>query len=114
MANTFLNEQVRNVTTNADVTLGWSSIGSAVGSQQRAIIGLTVANTVSSVISVNVVILNGSTRTYLVKDAPIPTGGALVVVGGDQKVVLDTGDVIQVKSNTATSADVVMSMLDIT
>ena len=108
MANTFLNEQVQ------DVTTGWSSIGSAVVSQQRAIIGLTVANTESSVISVEVVILNGSTRTYLVKDAPIPTGGALVVVGGDQKVVLDAGDVIQVKSNTATSADVIMSMLDIT
>ena len=108
MANTFLNEQVQ------DVTTGWSSIGSAVVSQQRAIIGLTVANTESSVISVEVVILNGSTRTYLVKDAPIPTGGALVVVGGDQKVVLDAGDVIQVQSNTATSADVIMSMLDIT
>jgi len=108
MANTFLNEQVQ------DVTTGWSDIGSAVTSQQRTIIGMTVANTESSVISVEVAILNGSTRTYLVKDAPIPTGGSLIVVGGDQKVVLDNGDKIQVKSNTATSADVVMSMLDIT
>ena len=108
MANTFLNEQVQ------DVTTGWSDIGSAVTSQQRTIIGMTVANTESSVISVEVAILNGSTRTYLVKDAPIPTGGSLIVVGGDQKVVLDNGDLIQVKSNTATSADVVMSMLDIT
>ncbi|MDP6583934.1 MAG: hypothetical protein QF535_04715 [Anaerolineales bacterium] len=108
MANTFLNEQVQ------DVTTGWSDIGSAVTSQQRTIIGMTVANTVSSVISVDVAILNGSTRTYLVKSAPIPTGGSLIVVGGDQKVVLDNGDKIQVQSNTATSADVVMSMLDIT
>ena len=108
MANTFLNEQVQ------DVTTGWSDIGSVVTSQQRTIIGMTVANTESSVISVEVAILNGSTRTYLVKDAPIPTGGSLIVVGGDQKVVLDNGDKIQVKSNTATSADVVMSMLDIT
>tara|TARA_R110002020_G_C16159719_1_gene763301 strand:- start:559 stop:885 length:327 start_codon:yes stop_codon:yes gene_type:complete len=108
MANTFLNEQVQ------DVTTGWSDIGSAVTSQQRTIIGMTVANTESSVISVDVAILNGSTRTYLVKAAPIPTGGSLIVVGGDQKVVLDNGDKIQVQSNTATSADVVMSMLDIT
>ena len=108
MANTFLNEQVQ------DVTTGWSDIGSAVTSQQRTIIGMTIANTVSSVISVDVAILNGGTRTYLVKDAPIPTGGSLIVVGGDQKVVLDNGDKIQVQSNTATSADVVMSMLDIT
>ena len=108
MANTFKNEQVQDVTTD------WSPIGSAVTTQQRTIIGMTIANTESSVISVEVVILNGGTRTYLVKDAPIPTGGALIVVGGDQKVVLETGDVIQVKSNTATSADVVMSLLDIT
>ena len=108
MANTFKNEQVQ------DVTTGWSSIGSAVTTQQRTIIGMTIANTESSVISVEVVIYNGGTRTYLVKDAPIPTGGALIVVGGDQKVVLENGDVIQVKSNTATSADVVMSLLDIT
>ena len=93
MANTFLNEQVQ------DVTTGWSDIGSAVTSQQRTIIGMTVANTVSSVISVDVAILNGSTRTYLVKSAPIPTGGSLIVVGGDQKVVLDNGDKIQVQSN---------------
>ena len=46
MANTFLNEQVQ------DVTTGWSDIGSAVTSQQRTIIGMTVANTESSVISV--------------------------------------------------------------
>ena len=108
MANTFLNEQVQ------DVTTGWADVGSAVTSQQRTIIGMTVANTESSVISVDVAILNGSTRTYLVKAAPIPTGGSLVVVGGDQKVVLDNGDKIQVQSNTATSADVIMSMLDIT
>ena len=58
MANTFLNEQVQ------DVTTGWSDVGSAVTSQQRTIIGMTVANTESSVISVDVAILNGSTRTY--------------------------------------------------
>ena len=108
MANTFLNEQVQ------DVTTGWSDVGSAVTYQQRTIIGMTVANTERYVISVDVAILNGSTRTYLVKAAPIPTGGSLVVVGGDQKVVLDNGDKIQVQSNTATSADVIMSMLDIT
>ena len=110
MANTFSNEQVQNVTTS------WASIGSELNATtQRTIIGMTIANTTSGVISVDVSIYNNSsTRTYLVKAAPIPTGGSLVVVGGDQKVVLDNQDLVQVKSNTATSADVVMSMLDIT
>ena len=65
--------------------------------------------------------LDASNRTsgsedsvYLVKDAPIPVGGSLVVIGGDQKVVLEPGDRIKVTSNTASSADVVLSHLDIT
>jgi len=37
-----------------------------------------------------------------------------VVVGGDQKVVLETNDSIKVKSDTATSVDAVMSILEIT
>jgi hypothetical protein len=51
---------------------------------------------------------------YLVKAAPIPVGGALVVIGGDQKVVMEPGDAIKVTSDTAASADVVLSHLDIT
>ena len=37
-----------------------------------------------------------------------------VILGGDQKVVLMTGDKITVTSNTASSADVIMSFLEIT
>ena len=65
--------------------------------------------------------LNGAGRTsgavddvHLVKAAPIPVGSSLVVVGGDQKVVMEPGDTITVKSDTASSADVVLSHLDIT
>jgi len=38
----------------------------------------------------------------------------LVVIGGDQKVVMEPSDVIKVTSDTASSADVVISHLDIT
>ena len=109
MANTFTNIKVQ------DVTTGWSPIGSVLNdSTQRTIIGMTVANTTSAVISVDVRILNGSTPTVIVEAAPVPTGGSLVVIGGDQKLVLVEDDIVQVKSNTATSCDVIMSMLDIT
>jgi hypothetical protein len=36
------------------------------------------------------------------------------VVGGDQKVVMEPGDTLKVTSDTASSADVVLSHLDIT
>jgi hypothetical protein len=50
---------------------------------------------------------------YLIKAAPVPVGSSLVVVGGEQKVVLEASDTITVTSNTASSADVAMSILEI-
>ena len=50
----------------------------------------------------------------IAKNIPIPTETALVVIGGDQKVVLMTGDKIVITSDTASSVDVLMSFLEIT
>ena len=122
MANTFKNVTFQGGAVNADVV---SSIGTACpDGSQITIIGMTIANLVSTVISVGVKMTNNHsspTLTWLVKDAPIPTGGSLVVVGGDQKLCLEFnagspghGDQIQVVSNTANSIDVVMSYLEIT
>lgn len=78
------------------------------------VIGLDIANTSSSQVLVDVTLNDGTNDTYLIKEAPIPSGGSLVVIGGDQKVVLETSDSIKVKSDTASSVDVVMSILEIT
>jgi len=109
MANTFKNRTLRAVgTTPVDV-------GAVVAaSTQTTLIGMTLANITSGVISVTVTLGDGTNTTNIVKTAPIPTGGSLVVLGGDQKVVLMTGDKITVTSNTASSADVIMSFLEIT
>ena len=109
MANTFKNRTLRSVgTTPVDV-------GAAVASStQTTLIGMTVSNVVSSVISVTVTLNDGTNTTNIVKDAPIPTGGSLLVCGGDQKIVLMTGDKLIVTSNTASSADVITSFLEIT
>ena len=53
-------------------------------------------------------------RQHLIKDAPVPSGGSIVIVGGDQKVVLEATHSVKVSSNTASSVDVVMSILEIT
>ena len=114
MANAFLSETDKEIGTS-------TATGCTCGaSTESTIIGLSVANRVTSQILVDVE-LDASNRTsgsedkvFLVKDAPIPVGGALVVIGGDQKVVLEPGDTIKVTSDTASSADVVLSHLDIT
>jgi hypothetical protein len=77
------------------------------------VIGLIVSNVISTTIKVSVTHYDGATDTYLVKSMDIIPGGAEVVVGGDQKVVLEPNDSIRVVSDTAASADVVMSILEI-
>jgi len=109
MANTFKNRTLRAVGTGA------TDVGAVVAlSTQTTLIGMTLANITSGVISVTATLHDGTNTTHIVKDAPIPTGGSLVLLGGDQKVVLMTGDKIIVTSNTASSADVIMSFLEIT
>ena len=89
----------------------------AVGSHTVAsgttetIIGLTVSNVTGSAVNVNVAYNDGSNDTYIVKNAPVPSGGALTPIGGDQKIVLTVGDSLKVSSNTASSIDAVMSLL---
>ena len=51
---------------------------------------------------------------YLVKDATVAVGGSLVIVGGDQKVVLEPADVLKVETSAAASADCFASLLEIT
>ena len=110
MANTFLRKTSRNVGTSA-ATVGSYTVG---GSTHTTIIGLTCANTTTSAITVNVQHNDGSNDTFLVKAATVPAGSSIVIVGGDQKVVLQTGDSIKVTSSAASSVDVMMSILEIT
>ena len=123
MANTFKNMTFRGGSTSADTltNLGnFGGISNAVAeNSQITLIGMTIANITSGVIAVGVKLINGSDETWLVKDAPVPTGGSLVVLGGDQKVCLQfvasgVGDKISVISNTANSMDVILSYLEIT
>ena len=112
MANSFKNRTLRGVGTTP------TPLGAAVAANtETTLIGMTIANVTSGVINVTVTLTDNAGTpnvTNLVKDAPVPTGGSLVVLGGDQKVCLVTGDIIKVTSNTASSADVIMSFLEIT
>jgi len=110
MANTFLRKTSRDIGTSA-TTVGSYTVGASTAT---TIIGLTCANTTTTAITVDVVHNDATNDTYMVKAATVPAGGSLVVVGGDQKVVLQTGDSIKVTSSAATSCDVIMSILEIT
>ena len=110
MADAFLNKMSRDIGTALTVVGGYT-VGA---STETTVIGLTVANTTASTVNIDVTLNDGANDTYVVKDAPIPTGGALVPIGGNQKIVLNTGDSIKVNSDTASSVDAILSILEIT
>ena len=110
MANAFKNKTHRQIGT----TLTKIEAYDCPGSTETTIIGLTIANTSASAIEVDATLNDGTNDFYIVKAAPVPVGSSLVVIGGDQKVVLMPGDSIKIRSGTATSADAIMSILEIT
>ena len=110
MANTFFRKFSANVGT-ASTTVGTYSVPAAT---TAVVVGLSLSNVTGSTIAASAYINNGASSYYLVKNAPVAAGGTLILVGGDQKLVLQVGDNVVVKSDTATSIDAVMSVMEIT
>ena len=77
-----------------------------------AIVGISLSNILSTAITVDCYINDGSNNIYLVKDAPIPTGGSLQVLDGGAKFVVQNLDVLSVVSSDASSCDVWVSAVD--
>ena len=108
MANAFTSYVNKDVGTSAATVV---TVGAAT---QTPIIGLCCANTSASPVAVDAYITRSGVNYYIVKAATVAVGGAQVLVGGDQKVVLIVGDVLKVVSSAAASVDVITSVLNIT
>lgn len=107
MANTFKNFLAKSVGTSA------ATVYTCPSATQTTVIGLSVANTTASPITTDVYLTSSAVDYYLIKSGVVPVGGALVVVGGDQKVVLEAADELKVVTSAATSGDVIASVLEI-
>ena len=110
MANSFKRK------TSAGIGTSYTAIDSYTvpASTEVTVIGLTVSNVTASPVNATVSLWDGAAYFSIVTDGPVPAGGSLVVVGGDQKLVMETADEMRVKSDAASSLDVVMSILEIT
>jgi len=108
MPNTFKNSFSKNVGTSA------VTVYTCPSATQTTLIGLSVANTSTSPITCDAFITSSATDFFLVKGATVPVGSSLVIAGGDQKTVLEAADALKVLTSAASSADVVVSYLEIT
>lgn len=99
---------------NKNIGTGGGNVVTVGASTQTTVIGLSCANTTTSPVTVDVFFTRSSVDYYIIRNGTVPVGGSLVVVGGDQKLVLITGDVLKIVSSAANSIDVVTSVLNIT
>ena len=88
-------------------------------STQTIVIGLTLCNVHTTAVTADVQLVSDTSDTEtngnveLVTNAPIPAGGSLETLGGG-KLVLQTTDILRVTSDTASSLDVALSIMEIT
>jgi hypothetical protein len=100
MPNTFLNYTSASVGTSPVTTY---TVGA---STTTVVIGLNISNVTASQIAVDVQVAG----VYLVKGVPIPANSAVSVLDG--KIILETTNTVVVTSDTAASADVIVSVLE--
>ena len=100
MANTFKNY------VSAAVGTGETTVYTVPSSTTAVIIGCNVANITSGQIRVTV----KAAGVHVVKDVPIPANTAISVLDG--KIIVETTDTVKVTSDTASSADVIVSVLE--
>lgn len=105
--NTFKSYPSKNVGTSA------ATVYTCPSATQTTLIGLSMANTSSSPITTDAYVTRSAVNYYLVKGATVPVGGSLVIVGGDQKVVMQASDVLYVVNSAASSGDAFASLLEI-
>ena len=78
-----------------------------------AVIGIRVTNTTAGTITIDVfVTITGPTNRYIAKGLSIPPSSSVELVTGGAKFVMQNTDVLKVESDTATSADVYVSVVD--
>ena len=111
MANTF------KLKTDTGVGTSLATIYTVPGSTTTIVIGCTLANIHASAntnCDVQIVTAASSGENgddvYVIKNVPVPYASSLEIIEG--KIVMQTCDAIRVKSDTASSIDVALSVLE--
>jgi len=108
MANTFKNAHLTQIGT------GYSTVYAAPAATTTVVLAVSLCNITTGTISVDVQFRDsGSSARKILTGVDIPAGSTLEILSG-QKYILEATDDIQIKSDTASSLDVVMGVMEIT
>lgn len=106
MANTFKSS------TSASIGTSTTTVYTTPASTTAVVIGCNLSNRTGDLINANILI-NKSTGDdiYLIRNIPIPNGSSFEFSAGN-KIILETGDAVEVSSDTASSVDAIVSVLE--
>ena len=107
MANAFKSNVAANIVTTGN------TVYTCPAATQTTLIGLTISNKSNGSITANAYIRRSAVDYSIISNAPILTGSTLVPIGGEQKVVLEPADEIKITVSQNDSADVIVSLLEI-
>ena len=113
MANTF------KLKTKAGIDASLVTVYTVPADTTTVIIGCTVANVKGSSVTSDVQIVTASSSgenaddVYVVKSIPLPAGSSVEIMSGN-KIILQAGDIVKVKSDTTNGVDAILSIMEIT
>jgi hypothetical protein len=100
--------------TKANIGVTTVSVYTVPVATSTTVIGITLANTSGSGINVGVGITRtGADNVNLLKNVPVPQGSTLEFMQGN-KIVLEATDTLTVISDTNSSLDVALTILEMT
>jgi len=91
---------------------GTSAAAILTGGNYDAVIGIRVANILTTTVKVDIYVVRSTANYYLCKNTPIPPGGSIELIQGGSKVVLVSGDVLWHDCDTDNAIDLWVSYID--
>ena len=113
MANTF------KLKTKANIDASLVAVYTVPSNTTTVIIGCTVANVKGASVTSDVQIATASSSgenaddVYVAKAIPLPSGSSIEIMAGN-KIILQAGDIVKVKSDTTNGVDAILSIMEIT
>ena len=92
--------------------VGTSAVSLMTSNSDDALIGIRVTNVLAATIQVDVYISSGGNDYHIAKNLSIPQGSGYELIQDGSKINILNGDVLKIKSDTASSADVWVSFID--
>ena len=111
MANTFKVDTKSSCVTDSHTSTN-ANVLSAGGSATLVLLSILVSNKTGASADVDVfLVTNTGDDVFLLSNAPIPAGSSLELISGS-KVIMESSDVLRVRTDTASAIDVAVSYLE--